>query len=148
VEKGTRKSLRRGSQANVICHSEFAGQITYPVLWMVNRQIRSTLILPIIRAIYWTILVRPSVAEVITELAQGMSLVFTVNKRRQLGKNRALHIECCQCFNLKSLHSNPTPLPVYKHKLGSNDRLMVVWQNIVRTIPTWYIGHTILETVS
>jgi hypothetical protein len=36
VEKGTRKSLRRGSQVNVICHSEFAGQITYPVLWMVN----------------------------------------------------------------------------------------------------------------
>ena len=28
--KSSRKSLRRGSQVNVICHSEFAGQITYP----------------------------------------------------------------------------------------------------------------------
>ena len=35
--KSSRKSLRRGSHVNVICHSEFAGQITYPAQPTVNQ---------------------------------------------------------------------------------------------------------------
>ena len=38
MEKCNRKSLRRALQANVICHSDFAGQITYPVQSAVNHR--------------------------------------------------------------------------------------------------------------